>query len=189
MSRRAFTLIELMVSIALTVIVVLFLYKALSNQEMANKILQKNAKEIQEKTQLYELLVRDLTQAKSIKIEPLFSKNYRILYLTTTNSLHQIPTAHVAYFVHEHNKTLVRLESAYPIKLPVPTEKVKFIFADPLVSGVDRFIVEEVGTKRAAREPLPGERVPPRSDQNGSKEYLLFLHWQKEKLLLDIKKF
>ncbi len=187
MSRRGFTLIELMVSIALTVIVVLFLYKALSNQEIANKILQKNAQAVQDKALLYELFLRDLAQAKSIKIEPLFNKNYRILYLTTTNSLHQIPTAHVAYFVHEQNRTLVRLESAYPIKLPVPSENLKLIFADPLVSGVDRFIVEEVSANRAAREPLPGEKVPPKSDQNGTKEYLLFLHWQKQKLLLDIK--
>ena len=189
MNKRGFTLIELMVSIALTVIVVLFLYKALSNQEIANEVIAKKALKIEQKEKLFELLYRDLSQAQEIKVEPVFNRDYRLLFLHTTNSLHQIPMPYVAYFVHENNRTLVRLESAYSFKFPVEPEKIKYIFADPLVAQVEKFIVlEDMQGGRKRRELLPGERPPKAKDQNGSKEYLLFLKWQDERLVIDIKK-
>ncbi len=181
-----------MVSIALTAIVVLFLYKALSNQEIANEVIAKKASQIQKKEKLFELLYRDLIQAQSIKVEPVFNKDYRLLFLRTRNSIHEIPMPYVAYFVHENNKTLVRLESAYELKFPVELEKIKYTFADPLVSEVEKFIVlqsEGVGGGAKERELLPGERPrPKKKDKNATKEYLLFLKWQDKKLLMDIKK-
>ena len=192
MSRRAFTLIELMVSITLTVIVVLFLYKALSNQEIANATLTKNAGEIERKAKLYELLFRDLSQASQVRVEPVFNKNYKILFLKTTNSIHEIPEPYVAYFVYDTNRTLVRLESAYPLKFPVELEKIKYIFADPLVSQVDSFLVYEMGSEGGRgvvrRELLPGERPQSKKESNLSKEYFLYLHWPEGKIVMDMKK-
>ena len=191
MSRRAFTLVELMVSIALTTIVVFFLYKALSTQEQANEIIAKNVEVISKKEKLYHLLFRDISKATGIATEPVFNKNYALLFLQTTNSLHQIPHPYVAYFVHENNKTLVRLESAYPIKFPVDYEKVKYIFADPLIGQTQKFIVLDSETSGGGgqRELLPGERPKTKKkDRKGQKEYLIFFKWNDEKLLMDIRK-
>ncbi|NPA03514.1 MAG: prepilin-type N-terminal cleavage/methylation domain-containing protein [Epsilonproteobacteria bacterium] len=190
MNRRAFTLIELMVSIALTTIVVFFLYKALSNQERATEILAKNANELSVKDKLFQLLFLDLSQAQEVKIQHLFNKDYKILTLKTSNSLHQIPFPYVSYFVHERNRTLVRLESAYPIKFPVEFEQVKKTFADPLVSDVKKFIVIDVMQGGGlGRELLPGERPPPKKKkEDSSKEYLLFLKWKKDRIIMDVKK-
>ncbi|NPA64265.1 MAG: prepilin-type N-terminal cleavage/methylation domain-containing protein [Epsilonproteobacteria bacterium] len=190
---RAFTLVELMVSIALTTIVVFFLYRALSNQEQANEIIAKNVHEISKKEKLYHLLFRDISKATSIQSEPLFNKSYSILLMRTSNSLHQIPNPYVAYFVHEKNLTLVRLESAYPIKFPVDYEKVKYIFADPLIAQTKKFVVLDSSAAGGStqRELLPGERPRgEKKDKNAtaSKEYLIFFKWEKEKLLMDIRK-
>jgi len=187
-NRKAFTLIELMISIALTVIVVFFLYKALSNQERASEVLGSHAYSLFLKEKLYKLLFLDLSQAQEVKVEPLFNKDYRLLILKTTNSLHQIPLPYVAYFVHERNKTLVRLESAYPIKFPLDFEKVKLTFADPLVSDVKKFVILNLAQSKQKRELLPGERPPPKKNKDGSQEFLLFLKWQDQRILLDVKR-
>ncbi len=189
MSRRGFTLVELMVSIALTTIVVLFLYKALSTQQHSNDIVARNALGIAKRTQLYELIYADLLEAQEVRVEPVFNKDYTILFLHTTNSLHQIPFPYVAYYVHENNRTLVRLESAYALKFPVESEMVKYIFADRLLEGVQKFIVQERGgsVRGERRELLPGESEKSK-DKNGSKEYLLFLKWPGDEMLIDMKK-
>ncbi|MRJ01818.1 MAG: prepilin-type N-terminal cleavage/methylation domain-containing protein [Epsilonproteobacteria bacterium] len=194
MNRRGFTLIELMVSIALTTIVVLFLYRALSNQERANGVLARKGLQLEERRKVYELLFRDLMEASSVKVVPLGNRNFTILQLKTTNSLHQVPKPYVAYFVHERNATLVRLESARPIGFPVPLGEIKYIFADPLVNGVEKFIIVERGAqggRRMERELLPGEKAlpqPPKGKGGRGREYLIYLKWKGEEFLIDMKK-
>ena len=185
MDRKAFTLVELLVSIALTSIVVLFLYKALSNQEDLNHSLSTHQERLKKKSDLFHLIYSDLFQAQKIQIKPLFNKNYVVINLQTTNSLYTIPKPFVTYFVHENNKTLVRLESADPIKLPMESEKIPYIFSLPLVSGVKKLLVQEVGGKNV-KELLPGEKQ--RVEKNETKEYLLYLEWQEKKLVVDVKK-
>ena len=178
MSRRAFTLVELMVSIALTVIVVLFLYKALVTQEISNKVLAKNATSLHRTDQIFDLLYRDFLESNETKISTTFNKDYNILYLSTRNSLHDIPFTHVVYYVNVKDKTLVRLESAYPMKLPIDLEKIQYIFADPLVKKITKFRVFQAqqtsGQKR--RELLPGEAPQPQKNlEKSAKNYLIFI--------------
>jgi len=177
MSRRAFTLIELMVSIALTVIVVLFLYKALATQEISNKVLAKNAASLHQTDQIFDLLYRDFLESNETKIATTFNKDYNILYLSTRNSLHDIPVAHVVYYVNAKDKTLVRLESAYPIKLPVDLEKIKYIFADPLVKKITKFRM--FYTRRIdiqqRKELLPGEKRSFKKKEIFKDKYFIFI--------------
>ena len=190
MSRRAFTLIELMVSIALTVIVVLFLYKALATQEISNKVLAKNAASLHQTDQIFDLLYRDFLESNETKIATTFNKDYNILYLATKNSLHNIPFAYVVYYVNAKDKTLVRLESAYPLKLPVDLEKIKYIFADTLIDKITKFRVfqsqQENSQKR--KELLPGEAPPKSRSTNISSKYLLFFENGQQSTVFEVKK-
>jgi len=191
MSRRAFTLIELMVSIALTVIVVLFLYKALATQEISNKVLAKNATSLHQTDQIFELLYRDFLESNETKIATTFSKDYNILYLATKNSLHDIPVAHVVYYVNAKDKTLVRIESAYPIKLPVDLEKIKYIFADPLIKKITKFRVFQTQqtNNQKRRELLPGEAPKPQKNlEKSAKKYLIFIKNQQNSVLFEAGK-
>jgi prepilin-type N-terminal cleavage/methylation domain-containing protein len=174
MNRSAFTLVELMISVALTAIVLLFLYRALDVQRISNETASRSSKTILERTALYKLLYADLIEAKWIKREPLSNKDYSLLFMRTSNSLHQIPLPYVVYFVHENNRTLVRLESAYELKFPISGELVKYVFADKLLEKVRKFVVLERGSKQKRKK--------------ASKEYLLFLKWDKENMVMDVKK-
>ncbi len=190
MSRKAFTLIELMVSIALTVIVVLFLYKALVTQENSNKVLAKNASALHQIDQIFGLLYRDFIESNETKIAPTFNKDYNILYLSTKNSLHSVPFAHVVYYVNTKDKTLVRLESAYPIKLPVDLEKIKYIFADPLVKKITKFRVFQTQqtSNQKRRELLPGEAPPKSRSTNIPSKYLLFFENARKSIVFEVGK-
>ena len=191
MNRRAFTLIELMVSIALTVIVVLFLYKALATQEISNKVLAKNATSLHQTDQIFDLLYRDFLESNETKIATTFSKDYNILYLATKNSLHDIPVAHVVYYVNAKDKTLVRIESAYPIKLPVDLEKIKYIFADPLVKKITKFKIFQTqqSSNQKRRELLPGEAPQPHKDiRESAKKYLIFIKNPQNSILFEAGK-
>jgi len=189
MNKKAFTLIELMVSIVLTVIVVLFLYKALATQEISNKVLAKNGEALQQEDQIFSLLYRDFLESNETKIAKTFNKDYDILYLSTKNSLHQIPFAYVVYYVNADHKTLVRLESAYPIKFPVELESIKYIFADRLIDNVRKLrIFQNRQETVRAREPLPGEAPPKRNPKKETSKYLLFLKKNQKAMIFEIKK-
>ena len=190
MSRRAFTLIELMVSITLTVIIVLFLYKALATQEISNKVLAKNAARLRRTDQIFNLLYRDFLESNETKITTAFNKDYNIIYLATKNSLHNVPFAHVMYYVNAKDKTLVRLESAYPIKLPVDLEKIKYIFVDRLIKKVSKFrVFQSQQGNDQRRELLPGEapRVQKKDEKNVTK-YLVFIKNPYNSLLFEAVK-
>ena len=190
MSRKAFTLIELMVSIALTVIVVLFLYRALATQEISNKVLAKNATRLRQVDQLFNLLYRDFLESNETKIITTFNKEYNIVYLATKDSLHNIPFAYVMYYVNAKDKTLVRLESAYPFKLPVDLEKMKYIFVDRLIKKVSKFrVFQSQQGDNQRRELLPGEapRVQ-KKDEKSVKKYLVFIKNPYNSLLFEVAK-
>jgi len=190
MSRKAFTLIELMVSIALTVIVVLFLYKSLATQEISNKVLAKNASVLHQTDQIFNLLYRDFLESNETKIATTFNKDYNILYLATKNSLHDIPFAHVVYYVNAKDKTLVRLESAYPMKLPVDLEKIKYIFADVLIDKVTKFRIFQTQqeSRQKRRELLPGEAPPKSRPSNMPSKYLIFFKKDRKSTVFEVGK-
>ena len=186
MGKRAFTLIELMVSIALTAIVVLFLYKALSSQNIANERLSKNFLKLDKKEKVFNLLYKDFIQSTLVKTEPLFNKSYDILYLQTRNSLHNIPFSYVAYYVNSKDKTLVRLESAYPFKIPLEdSDKIKYIFADTLIKDVEKLKLFKSG-KSSQQENLPGMKME-KNLTKSSQNYLLFLGKKDMNMLFEVK--
>jgi len=190
MSRRSFTLIELMVSIVLTVIVVFFLYKALTMQEKANKSLQKKSKIITKSNKLFELLYRDFKESNSSKVVNTFNKDYNIFFLATTNSLHELPFAYVVYYINAKDKTLVRLESSLPLRLPISLEKMPFVFADVLAKNVEKFRVFSANVAgKSDRELLPGES--PRKKQKiqniQKSSYLVYLSISLQNNVLELK--
>ena len=175
MSRRSFTLIELMISIVLTVIVVFFLYKALNMQEQANVSLQKKKDLLNESNEFFSLIYRDFKEANESSIINTFNKDYNILSFKTKNSLHDIPFSYVLYYVNAKDKTLVRLESASPIHLPLTPEKVAFVFADVLMKEVKKFRIFPAKTLlKNKRELLPGE-APKKNVIKKEWSYLIYI--------------
>ena len=188
MSRSSFTLIELMISIALTTIIVFFLYRALTIQEQVNESLQKKSEHIDQSGKLFELIYRDFKEANKTQVINTFNKDYNIFALQTKNSLHNIPFAYVLYYINARDKTFVRLESASPIYLPVVPEKVAFVFADVLMKKIEKFRVFPANTLlKNRRELLPGEAPKKGAIKNKDISYLVYIKNTSQNKFFELK--
>lgn len=137
--RSAFTLMELMVSIVLIVLIVFFLYGAIGSMKLSNKSLAKHDQQESNRTKIFELLYKDLIQSTSLQTLPTKDKKFTLVELQTKNSLHEIAMPYVTYFVHAQTDTLIRLEAAKKIVLPVPYEDRFAIHADMILGDVSAF--------------------------------------------------
>ncbi len=137
--RKAFTLMELMVSIVLIVLITLFLFGAIASSKLSNDTLLKHSTIEIQRMELFELFYRDIMEA--INIKPLDSKDkhFNIITMQTQNSLYNIATPHVTYYVNSKTNVLTRLESAREITLPIKYVVVNFVLASELLKEVTAF--------------------------------------------------
>ena len=117
--RRAFTLIELLISITILSIIILFLYKSYSSLNLSNKIYKDEVKKIKELQDIKKIIFLDLSLKLQGKYE-ILNQNTKedILFFQTSNSIHKRYNPYVAYIAK--NSKLYRLESfkrfeEYPI--------------------------------------------------------------------------
>jgi prepilin-type N-terminal cleavage/methylation domain-containing protein len=113
--KRAFTLIELMVSIAILSIIMIFLYKSYSELNKSNKIYANEVKKIKKLELIKKTVYLDisLAMAKSIKILKQ-DKDEDVVFFQTKHSIHRRINPYIAYIVN--NKKLYRLESIKEFK-------------------------------------------------------------------------
>ena len=140
--RKAFTLIELMISIVILTILMLFLYKSYASLNKSNSLLSKEVQKISKVELLKEVIFKDFSVARvhdvnrsSITILNQ-SKKEDVVFFETSNSIHQRINPYVAYIVKE--KTLYRLESLKPFK------------EYPLVADSE-FVADELGKVKIFR--------------------------------------
>ena len=156
-------------------------------QERANESLQKKGMAITKSNKLFELLYRDFKESNSSQVAGTFNKDYNIFFFATANSLHELPFAHVIYYVNAKDKTLVRLESASPLHLPTSSEKMPFVFADVLIKGIKKFrIFSTRFALESRREILPGE-APKKTQKNQKPGYLIYLQTASKNAIFELK--
>jgi prepilin-type N-terminal cleavage/methylation domain-containing protein len=109
--KGAFTIIEMMISIALFSIIMIFLYQALDMTKKSNNFYGKKLNQIEEKTNIKKLLFQDLINSDgNITIDTTKDDN-TILEFKTSNLYHNPFYTNVTYFVSKkHN--LIRCESS-----------------------------------------------------------------------------
>jgi len=183
--RKAFTLMELMVSIVLIVLIVLFLYSAIASMKISNKTLAKHDQQESNRTKIFELLYRDILESTSINSLPTKDRHFTTVELQTHNSLHQIAMPYVTYFVHTQKDALVRLEAAKKIVLPISYEDRFSIHADLLINEVTDFNVYlKISDQNQSKENNQSNSI----NSTISESTLLFLKTKtfKEPLLLEL---
>ena len=111
--RKAFTLIELMISIAILSIMMLFLYRSYAMLNRSNQLLSQEGKVIAKKELLKKVIYLDFTLAMSVSVLNQ-SKTEDVVVLQTGHSLHQRFHPFVAYIIKDAK--LYRIESLRPIK-------------------------------------------------------------------------
>jgi len=110
MRRSAFTLIELMISIVILSMIMLFLYKSYSSLNKSNMIFDKEIQSITKIQKIKTIMFLDFSMAKSssIIVDNQDTK-YDVVFLQTSNSVHDRIEPYVAYVAKK--KHLYRLES------------------------------------------------------------------------------
>lgn len=115
--KKAFTLLELLISIVILSIMIIYLYNSYASLNLSNANLKNETKSIENIEQIKRVVYMDFLnafgkKASAIKIENR-EKDEDFVSLQTTNSLHRKINPYVSYIVKE--KKLYRLESSKPI--------------------------------------------------------------------------
>lgn len=133
--RKAFTLIELMISIMILTILMLFLYKSYAALNKSNSLLLEEVQKISKVELLKEVVYKDFSVARSAETNATVvtilnqSKIEDVVFLQTSNSIHKRINPYVAYIVKD--SSLYRLESLKPFK-EYPLVADSEFFADEL---------------------------------------------------------
>ena len=129
--KKAFTLIELLISIAILSILMLFLYKSYWGLNQYNTIFAHHVDKKERLELIKKTLYLDFITAQNKSITILHqNKKVDIAFLQSNNSLHQRVVPYIAYIVREHQ--LYRLESLKP-------------FHDFPLNSEDQFVADYLG--------------------------------------------
>jgi len=113
--RKAFTLIELMISISILSIIMLFLYKSYSELNISNSFYKEESNKLEQIEKIKKVLYLDisLAQHNSLKVVNV-DKARDTLFMHSTHSLHRRINPYIVYVVN--NKKLYRVESFKELK-------------------------------------------------------------------------
>jgi prepilin-type N-terminal cleavage/methylation domain-containing protein len=111
LKRKAFTLIELVLSIFLLGIIVYFLYGAVASLQKSNTIFSKESQRAFYNQKVLSMLQKDLFFATKMELE---GYDNTLANLQTNNSLFDIDAPYVSWMLKPDLKKLVRFESTLP---------------------------------------------------------------------------
>lgn len=111
--RKAFSLVELIISVVLLGIIVTFLYSTVSNLERTNAIFANNEKTLSQREKVIDLLYDDIFAANKLEIKGLEDS---MISMQTSNSLFDIAQPYVTWLVSKEKDTLLRFESVEEFK-------------------------------------------------------------------------
>lgn len=106
--KKAFTLIELLISIFLLGLIVNFLYTAIANLQKTNLMFSEKSDTMMSEQKLSDLLYDDIFLAQTVQIEGIKNSTVELL---TANSLFDIEHPYVAWVLSKEKNTLLRFES------------------------------------------------------------------------------
>jgi len=107
--KKAFTLIELLISIVILSILMLFLYKSYAALNSSNKIISQEIQKVRKFQRIKKTIYMDFTLSlKSVTIVPQSRKD-DVVFMQSSHSLHKRINPYIAYILK--NKKLYRLES------------------------------------------------------------------------------
>ena len=130
LNKKAFSLIELLITITLLSIIYMFIYKSLSQNEKFLKDVQVKTKEDKVLLQLMKTLGDDIFFSKNITLKQI-DKKFTEVSLNTTNSKYNIALANVKWIVEEDR--LLRYESNTKIS-DINENMKKDIFVEKIIT-------------------------------------------------------
>ena len=135
--KKGFTLVELLLSLVLTMLIVYYSYSFLNDAKAKGNWGFETDKKALSRSYLFGTLKNDLLYSLSYQIQG--GKEYSILRLKTKNGLHISGEPFVVWLVLKEGRELVRLESAEEIPLPLPESSIYKVFMDGFGSDCEIF--------------------------------------------------
>ena len=139
-TKKSFTLIEMMISITLFSIIIIFLYQALNVTQVSNKFYSTKLEELENKSDIKKLMFLDIINATSKPVIKEDKNNNTRLSFTTSNLYHNDFFIHVTYLLSRNNK-LIRIESKEKFKKEKTYELDGNSYIDILENNVTKFRV------------------------------------------------
>jgi len=139
--KKAFTLIEVLISIVLFTIVILFLYKTLDLTKDTNKFYSKHLDKVIEKNQIKKILIEDILESETITISTDNNENAILKLSKTTNIYHNKFNSYVTYLVtRENNLYRVESKTAFDEK-KIGDSFFDDVYLDILLTKIEKFKV------------------------------------------------
>lgn len=107
--KKSFTLLELLISITLFFIIVVFLYKTIDQTKHSNNLFSEKEQALKEANHLHNIFLEDIAESSNITITSDKNKN-SIIKIVTNNTYHNAFFKNITYLINS-SKKLVRIES------------------------------------------------------------------------------
>ena len=134
--RKAFTLLEVLISIALLSLVLLALYKSLGMLRASNMQLFEHLSRASEEKRVVETLFLDIASSDG-NITIINDDEFSRLYIQSSiNSLYALPSAKICWLVTKKSKNLIRTEGNY---YDIPLRAEDRVAVDSVMSDMELF--------------------------------------------------
>jgi len=145
--KKSFTLIEVLVSIALFSIILLFLYQSLEVTKTTNNFFENKIERLIDTNHIKKIILLDIAQSSSVEISQDGNSN-NILIIKTDNLYHNTFYKYVTYLNTQENN-LVRIESLTKFDKKTLSEKFfETSYLDVLLENTDAFKVSNHGISK-----------------------------------------
>ena len=138
MKLKAFTLLEVIISITLFSIILLFMYKTLDMTNFSNKIFEDKIEKNMLQNSVKQIIVEDILEASSIlNIDN--TAEFSLLEIQSNNMYHDVFYKYIYYLV-SREKNLLRIESLNKINFKNFThESLENTYVDLLLKNIEIF--------------------------------------------------
>lgn len=142
MKTKSFTLLEVLISITLFVIIILFLYESLNINEKNNQFFHKKLVDKVDKMEIKKMFFKDIINSEVSKNSIVSNIDKKVVFsLFTSNSYHNAFYQNVTYFVSKENN-LLRIESSKKFnKNKMDETFFRKSYIDTIASDVEKFKV------------------------------------------------
>lgn len=147
--KKGFTLVELLVSIVLFGLITVILFGTIDNLRAQLSFFKEKEGHLGEKNRILSLMRGDYDRPASLQILPTSEKNFNTVSISGSNrSLYGMYRPNVMWMVLKQDRTLIRLESASPITLPIRPESLYQIHSDTIGKECEIFRVYQSSSGR-----------------------------------------
>lgn len=139
--KKAFTLLEVVISITIFMIILIFLYKVLDDTKLTNNKFETHIYKKDEINHLYKIFAEDIAESIGEISISQDRDNNQMLIFRSNNSFHQPFYRNITYMISSNNN-LVRIESLNTFtKEKTPVEFYDNSFIDILIENIEKFVV------------------------------------------------